>query len=192
MQQEVFEVKRERFHLLDDSLYILQGNLPKDCEIEAFLDRTPVKVTAELWENRSALERFADLDLMRGQKMTVTVQLPDDLSPYKRLSISAVTADGKVPWFSVSVKSLEARRGKPYYFIEEERASRSERTVRVRGWVVFREPVSLKLYDADGTQIPCTVQWNNRADVAQMYQEAEIQEKCGFYVELNQVFTKIV
>lgn len=111
MQQEVFEVKRERFHLLDDSLYILQGNLPKDCEIEAFLDRTPVKVTAELWENRSALERFADLDLMRGQKMTVTVQLPDDLSPYKRLSISAVTADGKVPWFSVSVKSLEARRG---------------------------------------------------------------------------------
>lgn len=192
MQQEVFEVKRERFHLLDDSLYILQGNLPKDCEIKAFLDKTPLKAEAEVWENRSALERFADLDLMRGQKMTVTVHLPENLHEYKRLLITAVTEDGSIPWFSVSVKSLEARRAKPYYFIEEERVSRSEGTVRVRGWVVFREPVSLKLYDENGTQIPCTVQWNNRADVAQMYQEAQIEEKCGFYVELNQVSTKIV
>ena len=38
MQQEVFEVTRERFHLLDKNLYILQGSFPKEYEAEAWLD----------------------------------------------------------------------------------------------------------------------------------------------------------
>ncbi len=72
MQRELFEVKRERFHLLDPDVYILQGSWPKEYEPQVLLDGRRISdVRLEDWENTSALERFADLDLMKGKKVTL-------------------------------------------------------------------------------------------------------------------------
>ena len=38
MSREIYEVKRERFHLTDRNLYLLEGTWPKGYEAEAVLD----------------------------------------------------------------------------------------------------------------------------------------------------------
>ena len=96
MQRELFEVKRERFHLLDPDIYILQGSWPKDYEPDVWLDNEPVvEVTLEDWENTSALERFTDLDMMRGKKVTMSLRLPP-LKNRKKLKIFAVNGDERI------------------------------------------------------------------------------------------------
>ena len=45
----------------------------------------------------------------------------------------------------------------------------------------------LKIYDEQKQRIPADIQWNQRVDVAAMYKEADIETKCGFFVELREV-----
>ena len=143
MQQEVFEVTRERFHLLNKNLYILQGSFPKECEAEAWLDDKKLEVSVEPWENNSVLVRTKEIDLKQGEDITITVHLPDSMSSAKQLKIYAVSPAKKIKWFTVPVKDLEKRRGKPYYYIEEEKVDTANHSVQVRGWVVFDKPVEI-------------------------------------------------
>ena len=39
MAQEIIEAVRDRFSLADKNKYIIQGNLPRDCEVEVYLDQ---------------------------------------------------------------------------------------------------------------------------------------------------------
>lgn len=187
MQREIFEVKRERFHLLDKNQYILQGNWPKEYELDARLDKTSVEGTIEKWENTSALERFSDLDLMKGRKVTITLNLPDNLKKFRKLTIYAVRGADKIKWFSIPVADLTKRQGKPYYFIEEEKVSLQDKSCQLRGWVVADKPVNICLYDDKGKTIHCNIQMNNRVDVAEMFKETEIDPRCGFFIELRKV-----
>lgn len=192
MQRELFEVKRERFHLLDPDVYILQGSWPKEYEPDVWLDNEPVvEVTLEDWENTSALERFTDLDMMQGKKVTMYLRLPP-LKNRRRLKIFAACGDERILWFSISAADLLKRQGKPFYYIEEERANPSSQTLKVRGWVAWKEPVTLRVYDENGKRISCDIQQNNRVDVAEMFKETDIDPKCGFYLELSDVKTKVV
>lgn len=192
MQQEIFEVKRERFSLLDDNLYLLQGDFPKEYETEAYLDDKPLETQMEIWENTSALERFQDLDLKKSEKVTVKVFLPENLGKGKKLKIYAVSPDEKIKWFSIGAAELDKRRGAPCYYIEEEKADAKNCSLRVRGWTAFREPVDLRVYDESGKAISCDIQWSNRVDVAAMFTETEISAKCGFFLELHEIQTGLV
>lgn len=192
MQQEVFEVTRERFHLLDENLYILQGNFPKECEAEAYLDNQKLETQVEPWDNSSVLVRVKDIDLRQGEYVTMTVRLPQNLGKTGRLKIYAVSPEKKTTWFSIAAKELEHRKGKPYYYIEEDRVDTANHSLQVRGWVVFDEPVTMSVYDAEGKKIECNIQWYNRVDVATMFKESKINEKCGFFIDLRNVETKIV
>ncbi|UWP58432.1 glycosyltransferase family 2 protein [Ruminococcus gauvreauii] len=193
MQRELFEVKRERFHLLDPDVYILQGSWPKEYEPQVLLDGRRISdVRLEDWENTSALERFADLDLMKGKKVTLFVRLPQDLNKCKRLKIYALRGNEKILWFSIAVRDLVRRQGKPFYYIEEEKASPSSKTLKVRGWAVYRTPVTISVYDEQGKKIPCDIQRNNRVDAVEMFKETQVESKCGFYLELDGVKTKTV
>ena len=51
--------------------------------------RTEVKAEIQRLEVVSALERFKDPDLMRGERITAAVQLPGSLEGYQKLSIYA-------------------------------------------------------------------------------------------------------
>lgn len=187
MQQEVFEVKRERFHLLVPNRYLLQGNIPKESEVEAYLAGERLSVKTEDWENNSALERFQDLDLKRGRKVTVSVTLPECIPQRGSLKIYYSIFGKKTLWFSVSAAELSRRMGKPQYFIEEEKVLPGEKSVQIRGWTADRGPVRLKIYDEQKQRITADIQWNQRVDVAAMYKEADIETKCGFFVELREV-----
>lgn len=149
MNQQLLEVKRERFHLLNPNVYILQGTFPKEYELAAYLDSVRIEARMEDWETTSALERFKEWELLNGRKVTVYVDLPQNLREFKKLKLMAVLEGEKLPWFTVSVKELLERQGKPQYYIEEERVNVREKTCQIRGWAVAQQRVAVKVFDEE-------------------------------------------
>lgn len=189
MPQELLEVKRDRFHLLDPNLYILQGNFPADNQAKAFLDGSPVEVEETSWEAGSVLERFQGQNLAGGRRVTLTLRLPENLKSYHKLIVYAVRGQKRQRWFRVSVKELLAKQGKPYYFVEEAVVDTAAKSCRIRGWAVYRKPVKIEVYDGEKKRIACQVQRTMRKDVEELYTEAAIEEKTGFYLELMNLST---
>ena len=71
MSREIFEVTKDRFHLQDPCCYILQGTWPKEAKMRAMLDGSEIKSEIQRLEVVSALERFKDPDLMRGELLSL-------------------------------------------------------------------------------------------------------------------------
>ena len=187
MQREIFEVKRERFHLLDDRKYILQGNWPNDYEAEAFLDGDKIPVAIEPWESISAMERFENSTLFTGENITMVLTLPDNLNNYQVLKIYAVQGDKRILWFSYKVAQLRERQGRPHYFIEKVEQDIRNKSCTIRGWTTFKEPVAIHVEDANKKILPCEIQLSNRVDVEQMYGEYKVDAKCGFFIEVQNI-----
>lgn len=190
MSQEIIEVTRERFHLKNPQLYIVQGTWPKEAKMRAYLDQSEVKATIERVEMVSALERFKDPDLMRGEQVTATIELPESLEDFHKLSIYADTPDKNKCWFSISVKDLLKKRGKPQFYIEEEKVQPG--CVRVRGWVAADGPVRIQIFDEEKKKISADIQRTARVDVEQLYEEMENPGKTGFFTEITQPHGKIL
>lgn len=185
MEQEIYEVVRERFHLLNENQYILQGYWPKEYEPEAFLDRDEIPAEIRIWDRVSALERFKDLDKSSGQNITMSVTLPERLEDYRKLSIYGKKGGRKFLWFTVSVRELEKRRGTPEYYIEEEQVDFHENVVRIRGWVIWKTPVNLAVCSGKHEKITCEIQRMNRPDVTGIFSEVKTEGKEGFYLEFS-------
>lgn len=193
MQTELFEVKRERFHLLIPNRYILQGTWPKGYEVSVYLDDKCVREsTIEDWKNTSALDRFSNQELSKGKTVTVMVDLPEDIGNYKRLRIYARKDGRQRLWHCVKASVLAKRMGKPCYYMEEERVDVSRGYCRLQGWVVFQDPVAIEIRDDAGEKLNCGILRSGRLDVAAMFPEVEIDSKCCFFVELSGVKTQAV
>ena len=193
MAKEVFEVTKDRFHLQDPCCYVLQGTWPKEAKMRACLDNSEVKAEIKRLEMVSALERFKDPDLMRGERITATVQLPESLEGYHKLTVYADMPDKTMPWFSVTVKELEKRKGRPQFFIEEEKVQQG--FLRIRGWAIAAEPVKIQVFDEDKKKIQAEILRTERVDVEQLYEEYEemgIHDKTGFFAELTNLKGKIL
>ena len=193
MAKEVFEVTKDRFHLQDPCCYVLQGTWPKEAKMRACLDNSEVKAEIKRLEMVSALERFKDPDLMRGERITATVQLPESLERYHKLTVYADMPDKTIPWFSVPVKELEKRKGRPQFFIEEEKVQQG--FLRIRGWAIAAEPVKIQVFDEDKKKIQAEILRTERVDVEQLYEEYEemgIHDKTGFFAELTNLKGKIL
>lgn len=121
MPKEIFEVTRERFHLLDRNKYIVQGSWPKEAKVEVCLDSQKLPVKVEKLEIVSAMERFKDPDLMRGEQITMTIEMPDQLDEYRKLVIYAASEGKRTVWFSITAAELEKKRDKPQVYFEEEK-----------------------------------------------------------------------
>lgn len=184
MSGEFFEVKRERFDLLTPNQYLLQGNWPKEHEPLVLLDGRRLRAQIEPWEHTSALERFKDLDLVKGENVTISVKLPERIASYKKLTIYAVQGSKRIRWFTIRAAELAARMNRPQYFIEEEIVGPQKRC-QLRGWAVDADPVAVRVFDQNKKPIPCNVQRNVRVDVEEMFKECPISDKCGFFVELE-------
>ena len=190
MAREVFEVTKDRFHLNDSCCYILQGTWPKEAKMRACLDGSEVKTAIQRLEVVSALERFKDPDLMRGERITATVTLPESLEGYHKLTVYADMPDKTISWFTVSIKDLEKRRGKPQFYIEEEKVQQG--FLRIRGWAVAKEPVRIQIFDENKNKIQAEILRTERVDVEQLYEEMDNKDKSGFFVELTNLKGKIL
>ena len=188
MPEEIFEVTRERFHLLDRNQYIVQGSWPKDAKMEAYLDGHKLKTTVKKVEMVSALERFKDPDLMRGEQITATLEIPDSLAESKKLVIYADMPDRKKVWFSISAGELRKKRDRPQVYFEEEKVQQG--MVRLRGWVIDSKPVAIQIFDENKKILDADIQRTDRVDVNQLYEELENPEKTGFFTEVTNVHGK--
>lgn len=190
MQQDYAIVKRERFDLIDSNQYLLQGTFPKDGEVKAYLDgKVPVPARISSWENVSALERFVDFDSLQNKKVTVRVDLPENLSEFKLLSLFSVVRGKRVLWYSIQTKKLIARQNRPQFFLEEVNRDADRKYCAIRGWTIFSDPVEISVYDAQKRKINCKVQRLQRPDVNEMFVELQTMEPCGFYLEISNIPT---
>lgn len=187
MSTEVFRVQRERFHLGDNKTYILQGTLPKETRLRAKVGNEKLSLRLEEWENKSALERFANLDATKGRKVTVSVDLSKKLQKGESLRIEYLDRGKKKLWFSIKAEDLERKRNKIQYFIEEEVIDRPSDTLRLRGWAASKEEVSFSLLDRNKKDLSVSVQTNKRQDVVELFAETDIFAKCGFFVEVSPI-----
>ena len=192
MSHELLEVKRDRFHLLDPNVYILEGNFPNNYKPIAYLDDTPLIIREDPWEAKSVSDRFQSQNLEGGRRISLSVFLPEDLTGYKKLTVFAAEGKEKKRWFSIGTDELRARQGVPFYYIEEEYVDPSAHSLRIRGWAVYKGPVEIEILDAKGTKIPVVVQRNLRKDVEDMFSEGTVDEKSGFYLELLNVNSDII
>ena len=190
MYKEIFEVTKERFHLQDPTRYVLQGTWPKEGKMMAFLDNSQLKADIQKLEIVSAMERFKDPDRIRGERITATVQLPQDLKGYHKLKIYADTPDKKELWFSIPVKDLEKKRGKPQYYMEEEKVQAG--CVRLRGWTIADGPVLVHIFDENKKPVQADIQRTARVDVEQLYEEAKDPGKTGFFAEVTGFSGKVM
>ena len=184
MQRQIYEVTRDRFSLKDKNVYILQGTWPEDYEAEAWLDSRRLKTEMTDQERVSALERFKDRDLVGGCRKQITVYLPEDLAGYRKLTVYA-SADGrKKPWFTADVSRLRRRQNRIQYFLEDVIVSDEKKCCRIRGWAAYSSPVRIRVEDASGSPIACEVEYQNRVDVQKQFDEIQLSEKTGFFVEV--------
>lgn len=190
MAREIFEVTKDRFHLKDPCRYILQGTWPKEAKMRACLDGSQIKAEIRKLEVVSALERFKDPDLMRGERITAEVELPESLDGFQKLTVYADMPEKTISWFSVPVKELERRRGKPQFFIEEEKVQQG--FLRIRGWAVAASPVRIQIFDENKQKISAEILRTERVDVEQLYEEMDFQDKTGFFVELTNLTGKLL
>ena len=123
MSREIFEVTKDRFHLKDPCQYILQGTWPKEAKMRACLDGSEVKAEIQRLEVVSALERFKDPDLMRGERITASVQLPQSLEGCQKLTVYADMPDRRICWFSVSARELKKEEESLSFLLKNKRCS---------------------------------------------------------------------
>ena len=45
----------------------------------------------------------------------------------------------------------------------------------------------MKVFNEQKNPVPCEIQMTNRVDVAEMYKECQVEEKCGFFIQLEQI-----
>lgn len=185
MQRETYEVIKERFDLVDKSLYYIHGTWPKEAVVTAMLDNHELQVEIEKQERVSALERANDRDLQDGIRICMTVHFPENLADYKKFVVYSGSGNNKFVWFSVPARQLARKRGKPQYFIESIEVEEITRMCRVRGWSAFATPVQVRLETKDRKPIPCKIEMTKRVDVQNQYHEVEVDEKCGFFFELK-------
>lgn len=190
MQQDLLEVKRERFSLKDRNQYILQGIWPEDGEPEVWLDKEKLEVKLEEWLDIGSEYRTINLDKRQGKCVTLNVQLPFYIMKKSYLSIYALSKGNRILWFKISARELEKKQKVPPYYLEEVVINNREHSCKIRGWVAYPRPVEIRIEDLNGNPVNnCEIHRMSRTDVKEIFCESQIEEKAGFYIEIRGVKT---
>lgn len=169
MAQEIIEAVRDRFSLADKNKYIIQGNLPRDCEVEVYLDQ----------------EKQENFTVKRDvEQSAVEIQLPEDLSGYKKLSVFVLQGGRKLRWFSGKTGNIQRRRNMPQYFVDYLDVDFQRKKCTVSGWAVYQSPLDIYVTDNSGNKLSCRIERVNRADVQEQFQEWDVGKYAGFLAEI--------
>ena len=188
LNNSAFIIERERFYLNDPCKYLIRGILPEKYTVAASLDGQELEVALSYPIGKTALERFKDNEQLGGKRVEALLTLPENLENYKKLEVYAVFDEKKQFWFRVKTQELLRKRNKPQFYIEEETVSRKDGILRINGWVASKTPVAMKLFDENKKPVNCEIQRTSRNDVADVFSECPIEEKCGFYTEFQGIY----
>ncbi len=183
MRRDLLEVKRERFDLTDKRKYILQGIWPRGAKVEAVFAGQELETLKVEWKNDSALERFQEQEEDGRERITLTVCLPEDLSGGQVLEIFARRGEARKRWFRIGAEELEGKRRLPQFYLEQVQRDLTTGTCSVTGWAAAAQPVEIRVTDSQGKPLAARIQRQQRVDVEALYEECQLEEKCGFTVE---------
>lgn len=93
--------------------------------MEAYLDKKKLKTTVKKIEIVSALERFKDPDLMRGEQISAALELPDSLSEFQKLVIYAEMPDKNRSGFLFLPENLRKRETGRRFILKRKKCSRA-------------------------------------------------------------------
>lgn len=192
MQNIIYEVENDRFHIKDRHKYILQGLWPTDSRVEAYLDDTLLKTHIEAQIDIGVMNRYQDKYIEEASRVTIVVTLPEGLGRYHKLKVYYNKGRKKILWFTASVKKLIQKQNNLNLFIEEERYEKESDLVQIRGWVASAIPVELSVYDRKKHRIDAEILWSNRLDVDAMFFEGAINEKSGFFIKADRLTGKVI
>lgn len=174
-----FVVKNDRFHLEDTSYYILDGWLLPRTKISAFLDKEPLEASVEI------LSEEMD-ERARGQQARLRITVPEDTASHKVLKIYAQGEKRRL-CFRISVADMEEKRQAIRCFIDDFYINTQDNLCRIQGWCVARHPVEIAVADIHKKKIECEIERFNRKDVVSLFEEYEVEARCGFNIEIHPI-----
>lgn len=183
MKQGVFVVRYHRFHLQEPNQFLLKGQWPAGAEALVMLDGKELESKKETWKRVSFAERAAGSENEGVENIRMTVFLPEKLVGGK-LKIYAVKNDGRMLWYSASVKEMQKEQGRPQYRLDEVELDAAKSVCRLRGWAVWKSPINMYVQNKAGERMECTITRNARPDVEKLYEECTLCEEAGFTVEI--------
>ena len=178
-------VEKERFSLTDRRFYAVQGRLPEGSLVTARLAGQKIPVRIEKDPPVGLMERLRPGETPSGERVRVWVALPEELPRSGHLTLTASFDGEKKRWFRIAAAALRKKQNEPPYFIEEDTVLPEGNTLVIRGWIASTEQAAAILYDRNRQKLPVTFTWEVRSDVSEMYDEAQVYPKCGFYTELK-------
>ena len=174
-----FVVKNDRFHLEDASCYILEGWLVPGTEIRAFLDKEPLNVTVE------TLSEEID-EREHGQETRLRITVPEDTASHKMLKVYAEGEKRRL-CFRINVADMEEKRQGIRCFIDDFYINTQDDMCRIQGWCIAKHSVEIAVVDINKKKIECEIERFNRKDVVSLFEEYEVETRCGFHIELHPI-----
>lgn len=190
MSQMVMLVEKERFLLNDDSKYMITGKIPKEAEIECYMDGTRLTAEINTAPVMSVVMRAVEVQNPGGKWAEVLITLPENLENYKKLEAYAVVGGQRTLWYKVKTAELLKKRGKPQFFVDRETVHEEQKMIVVTGWAAGKTQLQLKVYDENKNPLKTTVKWTTRMDVAEMFRECEVGKDCGFHLRAENISGK--
>ncbi|MDD5804888.1 MAG: glycosyltransferase family 2 protein [Clostridia bacterium] len=190
MSQRVMLVEKERFLLNDDSKYMITGKIPKEAEIECYMDGTRLTAEINTAPVMSVVMRAVEVQNPGGKWAEVLITLPENLEKYKKLEAYAVVGGQRTLWYKVKTAELLKKRGKPQFFVDRETVHEEQKMIVVTGWAAGKTQLQLKVYDENKNPLKTTVKWTTRMDVAEMFRECEVGKDCGFHLRAENISGK--
>ena len=174
-----FVVKNDRFHLEDASCYILDGWRVPGTEIRAFLDKEPLDVTVE------TLSEEID-EREHGQETRLRITVPEDTASHKMLKVYAEGEKRRL-CFRINVADMEEKRQGIRCFIDDFYINTQDDMCRIQGWCIAKHSVEIAVVDINKKKIECEIERFNRKDVVSLFEEYEVEARCGFHIELRPI-----
>ena len=180
IRNDGFLIKNDRFSLTEKDLYVLRGHLAPGTDLEAFLDGEsfPLEVK-KLTQNVD--ERYG------GSECVVNFRIPEDIDSYRKLKVYAVRDQGRRLCFEIAASDLAVKMNGIKLFVDDFTVNTKDGYLRLQGWAVSTEPVEMVVLDSQKKKIKCNIERYKRLDVADLFDEYEIDPVCGFHIELRPI-----
>ena len=122
----------------------------------------------------------------QGQQARLRITVPEDTASHKMLKVYAQGEKNRL-CFRIPVTDMEEKRQGIRCFIDELYISTQDDLCRIRGWCVARNPVEIAVADINKKKINCEIERFNRKDVVSLFEEYEVETRCGFNIEMRPV-----
>ena len=109
MRNNGFEAEKDWFDLKDQKIYYLQGIVPEDAALEAFLDQKKLTLKILSQEDAGIFARMGDLDGGGKCRVKAALTLPGLNLSGRNLDVYAAAGRQRFHWFSISVKELSKK-----------------------------------------------------------------------------------